>query len=58
MSIPKIHLYVFRKSEFLAMLLERKANYGKEVARNNMILTGGQGYFRIIGEAMRNGFSG
>jgi predicted nucleotidyltransferase len=58
MNIPKIHLYVFRKSEFLEMLLDKKANYGKEIARNNLILSGGDEYYRIIGEAIRNGFNG
>ncbi|MFH1505918.1 MAG: nucleotidyltransferase domain-containing protein [archaeon] len=58
LNIPKIHLYVFKKTEFLAMLLDKKANYGKEAAKNNNILFGAQNYFRIIGEAINHGFTG
>lgn len=58
MNIPPIHLYVFKKSEFLGMLLDKKANYGKEAARNNLILWGGQEYYKIISEAIKNGFNG
>ena len=58
MNIPQIHLYIFRKSEFLNMLLDSKANYGKEVAKNNLILTGGEEYYRIISGVIKNGFNG
>ena len=40
------------------MLLEKQANYGKEIVRNNLIFTGAEGYFRIVQEAMKNGFDG
>ena len=58
MSIPKIHLYVFRKSEFLEMLLSKEANYGKEIVKNNILLFGAECYYKIIGEAVENGFNG
>ena len=58
MSIPKIHLYVFTETEFLQMLVDKKPNYGKEIAKNNLILYGGEAYYRIIVEAMSNGFNG
>jgi predicted nucleotidyltransferase len=58
LSIPKIHLYVFRDSEFIGMLKDREANYGKEVAKNCLILTQGQTYLKIIDEAIKNGFDG
>jgi predicted nucleotidyltransferase len=58
MSIPTIHLYVFKKTEFMLMLKGEKANYGKETARNNIILAGGNAYFRMISEVIRNGFDG
>ena len=57
-SIPPVHLYAFRRNEFLKMLLDKEANYGKEIAKNNLILTGGGEYFRIISEAIKNGFNG
>ncbi|MFH0837633.1 MAG: nucleotidyltransferase domain-containing protein [Candidatus Aenigmatarchaeota archaeon] len=57
LNIPQIHLYVFKNNEFLAMLNSKKANYGKEIVKNNLILAGGQFYMRIISEAMENGFN-
>jgi len=57
LSIPQGHPYVFKKSEFLEMLLNKDANYGKEVAKNNLIICGGSEYFRIMQEAIKNGFN-
>ncbi len=58
MSIPIIHLYAFTANEFESMLLDKQANYGKEIVRNNLIIAGAEGYYRIIQEAMKNGFNG
>ncbi len=58
MNIPPIHLYVFRHKEFIEMLCNKEANYGKEMAKNNLILAGGQVYFKLIHEAMQNGYNG
>ncbi len=58
LNIPQIHLYAFRKSEFLQMLLNNEANYGKEIAKNNLILYGGEEYYMIMHEAIENGFDG
>ncbi len=58
MNIPPIHLYVFTEKEFLQMLLDKKPNYGKETAKNNLILFGGESYYKIIFEAIRKGFTG
>ena len=58
MNIPPVHLYVFRNKEFLEMLLNKEANYGKEIAANNIVLYGGQVYIQLIGEAMGHGFTG
>ncbi len=57
-NIPPIHLYVFKESEFMSMLLDKNPNYGKEIAKNNLILYGAESYFRIIFEAIENGFTG
>src|SRR3989344_6918806 len=54
LNIPQIHLYVFKKSEFLSMLLNKEANYGKEIANKNLILFGGEEYYKIISEAIKN----
>jgi len=56
LSIPPGHPYVFKKSEFLQMLTNAEANYGKEVSLNNLILHGGAEYYAIMGEAIKNGF--
>ncbi len=58
LNIPKIHPYVFTKSQFYEMLVNNEENYGKETARNNLIITGGKQYFDILQEAIKNGFSG
>jgi len=57
LNIPKIHLYVFKKSEFLEMLLNKEANYGKEIVKNNLLLYGGEVYYKILEEAIENGFN-
>ena len=58
MSIPKIHLYAFKKSEYIQMLLDDNANYGKETVNNRLVLYGGEAYFKIISEAIKHGFHG
>ncbi|MEK6887669.1 MAG: nucleotidyltransferase domain-containing protein [Candidatus Aenigmatarchaeota archaeon] len=58
LNIPPIHLYVFRKKEFLEMLTNKEPNYGKEIAGNNLIFSGGKEYYGIMNEAMQNGFNG
>ena len=57
LNIPKMHLYVFRQSEFLQMLLSNEANYGKEIVKNNLILYGAENYYNILSEAIENGFN-
>lgn len=57
MNIPAIHLYVFTDDEFKQMLLDEKHNYGKEIVKNNLIFYGAEIYYKIIFEAMKNGFS-
>jgi predicted nucleotidyltransferase len=57
LNIPRIHLYVFKNSEFIQMLTNNKANYGKEIVKNLIVLTEGQIYLKIIEEAIKNGFN-
>ena len=57
LSIPKGHPYVFKKSEFLEMLTNNEFNYGKEIAKNNLILHGASEYYTILNEAMQNGLN-
>lgn len=56
LSIPQVHPYVFKKSDFLEMLLNNEANYGKEISMNNLIVYGGEEYYNIMHEAIKNGF--
>lgn len=58
LSIPPVHLYAFTEQEFSRMLLDRNENYGKELARNNLILRGAETYFEILLEAIQHGFNG
>ncbi|HLC53878.1 MAG TPA: nucleotidyltransferase domain-containing protein [Candidatus Nanoarchaeia archaeon] len=57
-SRPQVHYFVFRKKEFLEMLTNDEQNYGKEVARHNLIFFGGDIYFNILNEALQHGFRG
>ena len=57
-SIPPIHLYAFTEKEFALMLNNNEANYGKEIAKNCLIISGGRIYFKIMSEAIKNGFNG
>ena len=55
---PEAHPYVFTQSQFYEMLINKEENYGKEIARNNLIVTGGKQYYKILMEAIENGFDG
>mgnify|MGYP001598954204 CR=1 FL=1 len=55
---PEVHPYVFTQSQFYEMLVNKEENYGKEAARNNLIITGGKPYYTILMEAIENGFNG
>ena len=57
LNIPPIHLYVFKYNEFIEMLCNKEANYGKEIAKNRLILTGGEIYIKLMEEAIENGFN-
>ncbi len=55
---PEIHPYVFTQEQFHQMLTTKEENYGKEIARNNLIITGGKEYYSILLEAITRGFNG
>lgn len=55
---PEAHPYVFTQSQFYEMLTDKEENYGKESARNNLIITGGRAYYSILLEAIKHGFNG
>ncbi|MEM3127287.1 MAG: hypothetical protein QW331_04450 [Candidatus Woesearchaeota archaeon] len=56
--IPALHSYVFTEEEFLEMLINKEENYGKEIFRKHLILTGTQNFYKIVKEAKLHGFSG
>ena len=56
--IPKIHLYVFKRKDFLEMLTDKNENYGKEIFRYHYILKNAQTYYEILKEAIEHGFKG
>ena len=58
LMVPKPHIFVFSKDEFLQMLLEKGENYGKELSRNKIILFGAENYYRILKGAVDYGFKG
>ncbi|MBS3074107.1 nucleotidyltransferase domain-containing protein [Candidatus Pacearchaeota archaeon] len=58
LSIPPVHLFVFRKKKVLDMLSSDKENYGKEFVRNHLLFRGGSSYFDILWEAINHGFNG
>lgn len=55
---PEAHPYVFTESQFYEMLVNNEENYGKEIARNNLIITGGRQYYSILMKAIKHGFNG
>lgn len=58
LMIPEVHPYVFTKSEFLEMLTNKEANYGKMISEKKLIVYGAHAYYRIMKEAMEHGFAG
>jgi len=58
LTIPEVHPYLFTQEQFYQMLITKEENYGKEIARNNLIITGGKAYYSILLEAINHGFNG
>ncbi len=58
LMIPEVHSFVFTQEEFYLMLTNKEFNYGKELARKHIIVFGGEPYYRILLEAIDNGFKG
>jgi predicted nucleotidyltransferase len=55
---PEFHPYVFTQAQFYEMLVNKEENYGKEIVKNNLIITGGKEYYAILLEAIEHGFHG
>lgn len=56
--IPELHPYVFTSEEFHLMLLGKDENYGKEIFKNCLVVSGAEGYYRMLRRAVKNGFRG
>lgn len=55
---PPIHLYVFKQTDFIEMLLSEEENYGKEIFKNRIIIKRASNYYNLIKEAIKHGFRG
>lgn len=55
---PQVHPYIFTATQFHEMLTNDEENYGKEIARNNLIITGGKQFYMLLMEAIHHGFNG
>lgn len=58
LMIPEVHGHIFTMDEFYQMLINREFNLGKELARKHIIYYGAEAYYKILFEAMKNGFKG
>jgi len=55
---PSIHLYVFRKKDFIEMIKYKNENYGKEIIKNKIILKNARIFYELLKEAVENGYKG
>lgn len=58
LTIPEAHGFVFTEEEFYQMLINKEFNYGKECAKNHLIMYGIDAYYRILLRGLQNGFKG
>lgn len=55
---PKIHPIVITYQDFIKMLLDKKANFSKEIFKNRLIFRNATRYYELLKEAIENGFKG
>ena len=58
LTIPEVHGFVFTEEEFYQMLINKEFNYGKECAKNHIIVHGISSYYKILLKGLQNGFKG
>lgn len=58
LTIPEVHGFVFTEEEFYEMLINKEFNYGKECAKNHIIIHGINAYYKILLRGLQNGFKG
>ena len=55
---PSIHPIVISYNDFVIMLLDKKANFGREIFNNRILFRNAERYYELIKEAIENGFRG
>lgn len=58
LTMPEVHGFVFTEDEFYQMLINNEFNYGKECAKNHILIYGMDAYYKILLRGMQNGFKG
>jgi len=58
LTIPEVHGFVFTEEEFYQMLINKEFNFGKECAKNHIIIHGISAYYKILLRGLLNGFKG
>lgn len=58
LTIPEVHGFVFTEEEFYQMLINKEFNYGKECAKNHVLIHGISAYYKILLRGLLNGFKG
>ncbi|MFH1649554.1 MAG: nucleotidyltransferase domain-containing protein [Candidatus Woesearchaeota archaeon] len=58
LNIPEVHGFVFTEDEFYQMLTNKEYNYGKECAKNHVMICGMDAYYKILLRCLQNGFKG
>ena len=58
LMVPEVHGFVFTEKEFIMMLENNEFNYGKEITKKHVIITGGEAYYKILFKAVKHGYQG
>ncbi|HLD55444.1 MAG TPA: nucleotidyltransferase domain-containing protein [Candidatus Nanoarchaeia archaeon] len=53
---PSIHLYVFRKKDFVEMLKSKEQTYAKEIVHKKLIIKNARIFYEVLKEAIENGY--
>ncbi len=56
--LPRIHAIVITQRDFVLMLTDKKATFGKEIFKQRLIYRNASRYYELIKEAIDNGFRG
>ncbi len=56
--LPRIHAIVITPQDFISMLLDKKATFGKEVFKHHLVYSNAGKYYTLVKEAVEHGFRG